>query len=70
MESKLIGYVRKSNSGEALRMSIDYEAFESAERYKTGDGREFVSLVASLDKIEEVMDGTREVTSLCQLVEG
>ena len=64
----MIGYVRKSNNGGALRMSIDYEAFESAEKYKTQDGREYVSLVANLDKITEIIEGDREVTSLCQLL--
>ena len=68
-ESQLIGYVRKSRNGGALKMSIDASAFEKAERYKSQDGREFVSLIANLDKIGQILEGDREVTSLCQLVE-
>lgn len=68
-ESQLIGYVRKSNNGGALKMSIDAEAFTKAERYKSQDGREFVQLIANADKIGQILEGDREVTSLCQLVE-
>ena len=68
-ESQLVGYVRKSRKGGALRMSIDTEAFAKAERYKSQDGREFVSLIANIDKISQILEGDREVTSLCQLVE-
>ncbi|MCK5309447.1 MAG: hypothetical protein KAJ64_02260 [Thermoplasmata archaeon] len=68
-ESQLVGYVRKSRGGGALKMSIDAEAFAKAERYKSQDGREFVSLIANVDKISQILEGDREVTSLCQLVE-
>ena len=69
VESQLVGYVRKSRNGGALRMSIDAEAFAKAERYKSQDGREFVGLIANIDKINQILEGDREVTSLCQLVE-
>ena len=69
VESQLVGYVRKSRNGGALRMSIDAEAFAKAERYKSKDGREFVGLIANVDKISQILVGDREVTSLCQLVE-
>ena len=69
VESQLVGYVRKSRGGGALKMSIDAEAFAKAERYKSKDGREFVSLIANIDKIGQILEGDREVTSLCQLVE-
>ena len=69
VESQLVGYVRKSRGGGALKMSIDAEAFAKAERYKSQDGREFVSLIANVDKVSQILKGDREVTSLCQLVE-
>lgn len=69
-QSKLVGYVRRSRGGGALKMSIDAEAFARAERYKSQDGREFVSLVANADKIGQILEGDREVTSLCQLMDG
>jgi hypothetical protein len=68
MKNNLIGYIRKSNNGGALRINLDYEALEHAEKYETKDGRQYVGLVANLAKIGEIMDGTREVTSVCQLI--
>lgn len=69
MQSKLVGYVRKSNKGNALRMSIQVDAFNEAARYTTRDGKEYVQLVSNLEKIREIAKGEREVTSICQIVE-
>jgi hypothetical protein len=69
MESKLVGYLRKSESGLTLKMGLDVEALIDAERYKTKDGREYISLIANTGKVEEILDGTREVTSICYLVD-
>ncbi|MDD4308258.1 MAG: hypothetical protein PHU53_05565 [Thermoplasmata archaeon] len=68
-KSQLIGYVRKSKSGGALRMSIDAEAFSNAVKFPAKDGRQFVSLVANADKVSQILGGEREVTSLCQLID-
>ena len=68
-ESQLIGYVRKSNGGAALKLSIDTAAFGDAQTFSTKDGREFVQLIANIPKINEIISGEREVTSICQLVE-
>lgn len=68
MESKLIGYVRKSNNGNALKMSISTEAFEEAQRYTTQDGKEYVNLITNLEKIKEIIDDQREVTSISQIL--
>ena len=69
MESKLVGYLRKSNNGGALKMSLDVDALENAERYDAQEGREYISLIANLEKVEEIIDGGREVTSLCYFVD-
>ena len=69
-ESQLIGYVRKSNGGGALKLSVDAEAFSKAERFSTKDGREYVQLITNIPKIQEIISGEREVTSLCQLIDG
>jgi len=66
-KSQLVGYVRKSKSGGALRMSIDAEAFAKAEKFACKDGRQFVSLIANAEKVNQILQGAREVTSLCQL---
>lgn len=69
VESKLVGYIRKSRDDTTIRMSIDAQAFAEAERFSSRDGREFVQLVANIPKIEEIISGDREVTSICQLVD-
>ena len=66
-KSQLVGYVRKSKSGGALNLSIDAEAFARAEKFAGKDGRQFVSLIANADKVNQILQGAREVTSLCQL---
>jgi|LGVD01.1.fsa_nt_gb hypothetical protein len=68
MESKLIGYVRKSNNGNALKLNISAEAFEEAQRYTTQDGKEYVNLITNLEKIKEIIDDQREVTSISQIL--
>ena len=69
MKSKLVGYVRKSNDGNALRMSISVDAFNEAQKYTTQDGQEYVQLISNLEKIKDIVRGEREVTSICQIVE-
>lgn len=68
-QSNLVGYVRKSKGGGALNLSVDVNAFDNAQRFSGSDDREFVSLIVNLDKVQEIINGEREVTSLCQLVE-
>jgi len=69
MQNKLIGYLRKSDHGGALKFSLGVEAFESAQRYQTKDSKEYVTLIANLEKVREVIDGERAVTSIYQLLE-
>ncbi|MBA3045778.1 MAG: hypothetical protein FP824_06150 [Euryarchaeota archaeon] len=69
MESKLVGYLRKSETGLTLKLGLDVEALVDAERYETKDGREYISLIANTGKVEEILDGTREVTGICYLVD-
>lgn len=64
--SQLVGYVRKD--GNVLKLSIDVKAFEKAERLNAQDGREFVSLIVNQEKVLDIMQGQREVTSICQVV--
>ena len=69
VKSELIGYLRKSNNGNALKVSISTEAFENASRYTGKDEKEYVSLIINLAKAREVMEGEREVTSVTQIVD-
>jgi hypothetical protein len=68
-KSELIGYLRKSNNGNALKISLSTDAFENAARYKGKDEKEYVSLIVHLEKAREVMEGQREVTSVTQLLD-
>ena len=67
--SELIGYVRKSKNGQALKISLSVEAFNAAEKYASADGSEYVGLIVNTDRTSKVINGDREVTSVCQLVE-
>lgn len=66
--SELIGYVRKSKNGQALKLSLSAAAFEAAERYQSADGADYVGLIVNLDRAQQIIDGDREVTSVCQLI--
>jgi hypothetical protein len=68
VQSELIGYVRKSRSGNALKLSISAEAFDSAQRYLSQDGKEYVGLIVNTSKVQEILDDSRDVTSVCQIV--
>jgi hypothetical protein len=68
VQSELVGYVRKSRNGNALKLSISAEAFDSAQRYLSQDGKEYVGLIVNLAKIQEILDDTRDVTSICQIL--
>jgi hypothetical protein len=69
VQSELIGYVRKSRNGNALKLSLSAEAFDSAQRYLSQDGTEYVGLIISMAKVQEIMDDTRDVTSVCQIMD-
>ena len=68
VQSELIGYVRKSRSGNALKLSISAEAFDSAQRYLSQDGKEYVGLIVNTAKVQEILEDSRDVTSVCQIV--
>ena len=67
--SELIGYVRKSNVGNALKITLLKSAFEEAQSVKRQDGTEYVSLIVNLAKIKKIIGDDQEVTSVCQLIE-
>ena len=63
----LVGYVRKSNTGGALKVSINTSAFGDCATYVTSDGQAYVPLVISLNALGKVLSGERAVTTLSQL---
>ena len=67
--SMLVGYVRRSGAGGALKVSIDTEAIQACSTYTTSDGRAYAPLVISLRALQRVLDGERAVTTISQLVD-
>ena len=63
----LVGYVRRSNAGVALKVSINTAAFADCSTYMTSDGQAYVPLVISLAALNKVLDGERAVTTVSQL---
>ena len=63
----LVGYVRRSNAGGALKVSINTAAFADCSTYMTIDGQAYVPLVISLSALNKVLDGERAVTTVSQL---
>lgn len=68
MSDTLIGYVRKSKAGKALNISLDKAALDAAETYDSGDGRVMIPVVLNLNKVQEIIAGDREVTSISQII--
>ena len=68
MPSILVGYVRRSNAGGAIKISINTNAFGDCETYTTSDGQAYASLVISLSALRKVIDGERAVTTVSQLI--
>ena len=65
--SVLVGYVRKSNPGGALKVSINSDAFSDCSTYVTSDGQTYVPLVVSLNALSKVLQGERAVTTISQM---
>jgi len=63
----LVGFVRKSNAGRAIKLSINTEAFQECGTYVTSDGQTYVQLVVSLNALNGVIEGKRAVTSVNHL---
>ena len=69
VRTDLMGYVRRSNNGGALKVSIDQEAFQKAQSYQTSDGRSYVGMIINLTKLRNLLLGEQEVTAINQLVD-
>ena len=63
----LVGYVRRSNAGGALTLSVNTAAFADCITYMTSDGQSYVPLVISMGALEKVLSGERAVTTVTQL---
>ena len=63
----LVGYVRRSNAGGALKLSVNTAAFADCSTYMTSDGQSYVPLVISMAALQKVLSGERAVTTVTQL---
>ena len=68
-KSNLVGYVRISNAGGAIKVSINSDAFSDCETYVTSDGQEYVPLVISLNALNKELNGERVVTTISQIID-
>ena len=68
-KSNLVGYVRRSNAGGAVKVSINSDAFSDCETYVTSDGQEYLPLVISLNALNKVLNGERVVTTISQIID-
>ena len=66
-KSTLVGFVRKSNAGRAVKLSINTSSFQDCATYVTSDGQTYVQLVISLNALNGILDGSRAVTSINHL---
>ena len=67
--SVLVGYVRKSNAGGAVKVSVNSDAFTQCRTYVTSDGQTYVPLIISINALTKVMNGERSVTTISQFIE-
>lgn len=65
--STLVGFIRKSNAGRALKLSINTSSFQDCATYVTSDGQTYVQLIVSLNALTGIIDGSRAVTSINHL---
>ena len=63
----LVGFVRKTNAGKALKLSINTSSFADCGTYVTSDGQTYVPLVVSLNALTKVLQGERAVTTISQM---
>ncbi len=67
-ESKLMGFVRKTKNGNAVTVSVDTEAFKNAETYTTKAGKKYVSMIINLAKLQQLLKGETQFTTVNQIV--
>lgn len=62
--NELVGYVRKSRNGNALKLSLSVECIESLRVISNDRGQDYIPLEMNGDKLREIIAQTREVTAI------
>lgn len=65
-EPKLVGYIRRSNCGTSLKVSIHTASFADCRTYETSDGARYAPLVIHMEHLDAVLSGRRGVTTIVQ----
>jgi len=66
-KSMLVGYLRKSKNGMSITISIDMKALKEIGNFYSNNGKDFITLISNTNKVEEVINGDRQVVSVCYL---
>lgn len=67
--SQLVGYVKMTNKGNGVKLSINVDAFEGCKTFTTADGEVYVPLIISANALNNVLEGERLVTTIIQHVD-
>lgn len=65
----LVGWVRQSRAGGALKISVHSEAISNCHTYTTVDGTSYIPLVISMSALRRVIDGEQSLTTVSQFRE-
>jgi len=71
-EMQLVGYIRQAHNGAfingaTITLCIDKKTFNKLTEKRTNDGREYVKLIVNSEKMKEILNGDREVTSIVHI---
>ena len=65
----LVRYVRKSNAGGALKVSIHNDAFRDCQTYTSADGEVYTQLLIGMKALLRILNDEIAVTSISQINE-
>ena len=66
-KSLLVGYTRKSNTKNTLKLSVNTGSFADCQTYVTSDGQVYAQLLISMAALNKVLAGERAVTTISQI---
>ena len=65
-EATLVGYVRRSNCGTSIKISISTERFADCRTYETSTGERYTPLLIKMEHLDRILSGQRAVTTIVQ----
>lgn len=64
VEAGIVGFIRKGKEGEYLILAIEEDAFNDSPKYEAHTGARFVKIEVRRDRVEEIIEGERQVAAL------